>query len=108
MALRGRRDRTDGLGGPSYKSVNPDREQYKQLYGCGIIESDYQFEPDRSEYRSTRKVRWLKDGNWPIPDNARVPLKTLTDVSNYQSFLAFALPILKETDKNGGKWLVEE
>jgi len=72
-----------------------------QLYGCGIIESDYFFDPNRAEYRSIRKVRWLKDGNWKIPDNARVPLKTLTDVTNYQSFLAFALPIIK-TPKDGG------
>lgn len=65
-----------------------------QLYGCGIVESDYIFAPDRAEYRSIRKVRWLKDGNWTIPENARVPLKTLTDVTSHQRFLAFALPII--------------
>ena len=73
-----------------------------QLYGCGIIESDYIFDPDRAEYRSIRKVRWLKDGNWTIPENARVPLKTLTEVTNYQSFLAFALPIIKKLEDGGG------
>jgi hypothetical protein len=72
-----------------------------QLYGCGVIESDYIFDPDRAEYRSIRKVRWIKDGNWTIPDNAKVPLKTLTDVTNYQSFLAFALPIIRKS-KDGG------
>jgi MoxR-like ATPase len=74
-----------------------------QLYGCGVIESDYMFDPDRAEYRSIRKVRWLKDGNWTIPENVRVPLKTLTDVTNYQSFLAFALPIIKTPKDPGGK-----
>lgn len=79
-----------------------------QLYGCGIIESDYIFDPDRAEYRSIRRVRWLKDGNWSIPENARVPLKTLTDVTNYQSFLAFALPIIKEPKVGSGNVTVVE
>ena len=74
-----------------------------QLYGCGVIESDYEFVADRAEYRSIRKVRWLNDGSWTIPDNARVPLKTLTDVTSYQSFLAFALPLIKKPGKRGGE-----
>lgn len=73
-----------------------------QLYGCGIVESDYTFDSSRAEYRSIRRVKWMKDGNWTIPENARVPLKTLTDVTSYQSFLAFALPITATATGDGG------
>lgn len=78
------------------------------LYGLGIIKSEYEYDPDRSEYRNVRKVEWLADGHWVIPDNARVPVKTLTDVSNYQSFLKFALPLVeREVEGTGGTEVVE-
>lgn len=70
------------------------KQGMNQLFGCGIIEGDYQFEPDRTEYRSVRKVRWLRGGSWKIPDDARVPLKTLTEVTDYRQFMAFAEPII--------------
>ena len=63
------------------------------LYGCGVIESDYLHDTNRSEYRNVRKVRWLIDGRWPIPEG-RVPLKTLTNVSECKAFLDFSLSLI--------------
>ncbi len=59
------------------------KQGMSQLFGCGVIQGDYEFAADRTEYRSIRKVRWIKEGSWKIPDDARVPLKTLTDVTDY-------------------------
>ena len=78
------------------------------LYGLGIIRSEYEYDPDRSEYRSLRKVEWLTDGHWTIPDNAKVPVKTLTEVSNFQSFLNFALPLMKKKGGDSGGTTVVE
>ena len=77
-----------------------------QLLGIGIIDSDYTYEPDRSEYRNTRRVKWLTHSTWEIPEGARVPIKTLTDVSGYISFLNFALPLIEK--EKGGKKLMDK
>ncbi|MGZ0174120.1 MAG: winged helix-turn-helix domain-containing protein [Planctomycetales bacterium] len=72
------------------------KQGMSQLFGCGVIEGDYEFDPDRTEYRSIRRVRWFKEGSWKIPDDARVPLKTLTEVTEYRQFMAFARPIITD------------
>lgn len=64
-----------------------------QLYGIGVIEADYEYSPDRAEYHHIRRVRWSQHGGWQIPDDARVPLKTLTEVTDYQKFQAFITEI---------------
>ena len=43
-------------------------------------------------------VRWVKEGPWDIPEGARLPTKTLTDVSNYQTFLNFALALFEDVN----------
>jgi hypothetical protein len=73
-----------------------------RLYGCGRVVSDYAYEPDRPEYRSVRRVEWLADGSWTIPEDARVPTKTLTEVSDCDRFLAFALPLFREASPPEG------
>lgn len=70
----------------------------REILGVGIIESDYIFDPDRSEYQSIRKVRWLKEGSWSIPDNPTFPVKTLTDITSYTPFMEFIQPIIDEID----------
>ena len=69
-----------------------------KLLGIGVVESEYQYDPERSEYHSVRRVRWAKIGPWDTPEDARLPMKTLTDVSNYQTFLNFALPLFEEAN----------
>lgn len=66
-----------------------------EILGFGVVDSDYFYDPERSEYHSVRRVKWLAEGHWRLPDNARLPVKTLTDVSNYSRFLDFALPLVR-------------
>jgi 5-methylcytosine-specific restriction protein B len=61
----------------------------KKVLGLGIVESNYQFEPLRSEYRNTRKVRWVRVANFELTPDAQVPVKTLTDMSTVPAFVAF-------------------
>ncbi|MFI4851271.1 MAG: AAA family ATPase [Gimesia chilikensis] len=65
-----------------------------ELLGFGVIESDYIFAPERAEYQSIRKVRWLKEGNWELPGTPKWPVKTLTDITDYPQFMNFVLPII--------------
>jgi len=56
-----------------------------EIIGRGIIESDYIFMPERSEYKHIRKVKWTNSGNWEHPGQA--VLKTLTDITAYTDYV---------------------
>lgn len=56
-----------------------------ELVGRGIVESGYEYAPDRKRYKNIRKVRWTHKGEWPHPGNAHV--KTLTDVTDYPDYV---------------------
>ena len=45
-----------------------------RIIGRGVVESDYYWAGDRSEYRSCRKVRWTHRGEWDYP-SGRGPRK---------------------------------
>lgn len=51
------------------------------VVGRGIVESDYQFDQSRGEYKHIRKVNWVQSGEWEHPTQAA--LKTLTDITPY-------------------------
>ncbi|MEI7686627.1 MAG: AAA family ATPase, partial [Planctomycetota bacterium] len=60
-----------------------------KLLGIGSVQSDYIFDPARTEYQHVRQVRWLRAANLSLPENAWVPTKTLTNVTNYSTFVTF-------------------
>ena len=55
------------------------------VIGRGIVESDYQFDDSRSEYKHIRKVNWVQSGEWEHPGQAA--MKTLTDISPYTDYV---------------------
>lgn len=61
-----------------------------RLLGRGVVTGEYEYRPERAEYHNIRRVRWESEGDWEVPVGARVPIKTLTDVSGYREFLDFA------------------
>ena len=56
----------------------------KQLFGRGVVESDYFYDENRKEYQHCRKVKWTDKGEWNL--NSTTALKTLTDVTRYTDF----------------------
>src|SRR5262249_18617497 len=52
-----------------------------KLLGCGRILSEYVFDQSRANYKHLRKIEWLTTGEWPLPDNVKVSLKTLTNIT---------------------------
>ena len=47
------------------------------IIGRGVVESGYEYDPSRKEYKNIRKVNWTHKGEWPHPGQAA--MKTLTD-----------------------------
>lgn len=54
-----------------------------EILGYGVVSSEYEYDPTRSEYYNIRRVDWKKKGNWPL--DFRLVLKTLTDITDYPS-----------------------
>lgn len=59
------------------------------LLGCGVVEGDYVYDPERSALKHVRTVKWLAEGNWSLPEDHKMALKTLTDITQYPGHVAF-------------------
>ncbi len=55
------------------------------VIGRGIVESDYEFDPERKHYKNVRKVKWTHKGEWEHPGQA--VMKTLTDITAYTDYV---------------------
>jgi len=88
----------------------------RKLLGFGEVISDYNYDTNRSEYTSVRKMKWIKKGEWTVSFD--LVLKTLTDITKYdsevskgQKYFEFLLSIMnteqnyKEQFRN---WLVNK
>ena len=42
-----------------------------------------------------RKVKWIKTGNWTLPDRRRPTAKTLTDFSRWKWWVLFAFRLME-------------
>ena len=58
-----------------------------KLLGYGVVEGDYDFDATRSYYMHVRKVKWLAKGEWEMPDESKLALKTLTDITPFSDFI---------------------
>ena len=65
------------------------------IIGRGVVESGYEYDPSRKEYKNIRKVKWTHKGEWPHPGQAA--MKTLTDITPYTDYVA-QLNALFESD----------
>ena len=55
------------------------------IVGRGVVESDYMFDDNRSEYKHLHNVKWTNKGEWEHPGQA--VLKTLTDITSYTDYV---------------------
>ena len=56
------------------------------VIGRGIVESDYEYAPERDRYQNIRRVKWTHNGEWPHPGQAA--MKTLTDITAYTEYVS--------------------
>jgi predicted Mrr-cat superfamily restriction endonuclease len=57
----------------------------KEFIGYGVVTSDYYYDPERENYRSCRKVNWIKKGTW-LEEKGGIVVKTLTDITTYPTY----------------------
>jgi 5-methylcytosine-specific restriction protein B len=53
--------------------------------GYGVVESEYYYDPNRTDYHHLRRVKWMKRGEWP-EIKGKIVLKGLTDVTKYPEY----------------------
>lgn len=58
-----------------------------QLLGYGVVGSDYDFDTTRTRYKHVRKVKWQSKGEWEMPPDSKMALKTLTNITPYADFV---------------------
>lgn len=55
------------------------------IMGRGVVESDYEFDESRDDYKHIRKVNWTNIGEWFIDD--AVAVKTLTNITRDTDYI---------------------
>ena len=55
------------------------------VVGRGVVESDYEYDSKRTNYKNVRKVKWTHKGEWQHP--GRAVMKTLTDITAYTDYV---------------------
>ncbi|MCD8090226.1 MAG: AAA family ATPase [Clostridiales bacterium] len=55
------------------------------IIGRGVVESDYEYDVERTDYNNIRHVKWTHKGDWTI--SHQTPQKTLTDITPYSDFV---------------------
>ena len=63
------------------------KQGFAKLLGYGVVEGDYEFDATRAHYKHVRKVKWLGKGEWGMPEESKMALKTLTDITPYPDFV---------------------
>lgn len=57
----------------------------RHIIGKGIVESDYEYDEQQSEYNNIRRVRWTDNGQREHPGQAA--MKTLTNITQYTDYV---------------------
>jgi 5-methylcytosine-specific restriction enzyme B len=57
----------------------------KKYLGYGIVVSDFRYDTSREEFKNTRKVNWIKKGEWR--EEGDIVLKTLTNITQYTEYV---------------------
>lgn len=66
-----------------------------KLLGYGeVIDNEYFYDSSREKYKNVRNVKWIKKGEWHIPDDLKVARKTLTNITEYDGFAQKLLKIM--------------
>ncbi len=56
------------------------KEGRGKIIGYGMVESDYLYDATELQFRNIRKVKWLENGEWNMPNDSSLVTKTLTHI----------------------------
>jgi predicted RNA-binding protein with PUA-like domain len=54
-----------------------------KVVGYGSVTGDYGYDVSRPSFKHLRSMQWLGKGEWPLAEDERLPVKTLTDITRY-------------------------
>ena len=63
------------------------KQGFSKLLGYGVVEGPYIFDNQRTHYQHIHKVKWHSKGEWTMPDDSWMAMKTLTDVTRWPNFV---------------------
>ena len=63
------------------------KQGFSKLFGYGVVESNYHFDDSRPNYQHTHKVKWYSKGEWEMPEDGKMAMKTLTDITRWPDFV---------------------
>ncbi len=69
-----------------------------KFIGYGLVKSEYIFDATRPEHMHIRRVEWIRTGSWTLPNDERVAMKTLTNITKYRDFLGTLLGLIEKGD----------
>ncbi|OGR29421.1 MAG: hypothetical protein A2X83_06270 [Desulfuromonadales bacterium GWD2_54_10] len=58
-----------------------------KIVGIGVVIGGYRHDPNRIEYRNVRDVKWIREGEWLLPDGVKFANKTLTNITRNRSLV---------------------
>ena len=57
------------------------------MWSATIVREDYLFDDQRKSFKHIRLMNWRAKGTWHLPEDIRLPIKTLTDISEDSDLL---------------------
>lgn len=73
-----------------------------KIIGYGVVEGDYEFDDSRKKYKQIRKVKWLSKGEWVLPNENEMAVKTLTNITTYRDFVILIAKLVGLQLQGGG------
>lgn len=66
----------------------------QRILGSGTVLGDYEFDAERDSFRHVRDVEWAAKGDWELPNGRKLPLKTLTDITDDHELVTVLLGLI--------------
>lgn len=63
------------------------KQGFSRLLGYGVVGGEYEFDATRANHKHVRKVKWLANGEWEMPEGSKFAMKTLTDMTPFPDFI---------------------
>ncbi|MBE6220124.1 MAG: restriction endonuclease [Rikenellaceae bacterium] len=82
------------------------KQGLKKIIGRGTVVGDYEYHPERVEYKNARSVKWDKNGEWNV-DN-QLPMKTLTDITKYPNLTTMLQLMVEDNGEHNSSVDVKE
>ena len=64
------------------------KQGLSKILGYGVVQGEYIFDSQRSQFKHVRQVKWIAKGEWEMPEDSKMAVKTLTNITPYPDFVS--------------------